>query len=150
MPKSERQPPASVEYFCREHFPEHFTGVAVKQQTLLIYRRPHPEFDRRVRAEFPGPGLRFVDSDYSGRELVDLQARVRADHQEWLDRGIHINSIGLTADRVVVGVRSGDFATARPALEEQYGPAVLIQASDPMLASPHIGPLRLPPQGRDP
>ncbi|MFY1689814.1 hypothetical protein [Plantactinospora sp. WMMB782] len=132
MSRNDRQSPATVEHFCREHFPEHFTGVAVEQQTLLVYRRPHSGFDRRVRAEFPHLS-RFVDSDSSRRQLVALQGRVRADHQEWLDRGLRINSIGLTADRVIVGVRSADLTRARPAIE-RYGPAVLVQASDPMLA----------------
>jgi hypothetical protein len=133
-----------VEQFCGEHFPHHFTGVAVKQQTLLVYRRPHPEFDRRVRAAFPYPGIRFVDSDFSRRELSDLQERIQADRQHWLHRGILINSVGSTADRVLVGVPPPDFAKARPALEKHYGPIVVVYASDPVPASPLIGPTRLP------
>jgi hypothetical protein len=133
MSNLDRHPPPSVEQFCGEHFPDHFTGVAVRQQTLLVYRRPHPDFDRRVRAAFPQPGIRFVDTDLSLRELTAVLDRVRADHQEWLDRGIHITGFGVGVDRVEVSVRPADLADARPALAQRYGAAVIVSGSEPML-----------------
>lgn len=118
-----------VRAFCADRFPSHFTSVVIAedQHSLVVYRRPGADLDGQVRARFPDVSIGFRDAEHSLQQLEQVQKRVMADTADWRLKGIEITTVGLSEDKVVVGVRPGQANEARDVLRQRYGTMIIVR-----------------------
>jgi hypothetical protein len=138
-----------VDAFCAAEFPDHYAGVAQvgaeleHPRAIVVYRRPLSALDTAVRLQFPQVStiLRFVDADYSRKELVALGRRVIQDATQSSVRAFTNSECIPEADGSAVRVvLPGVDDRTRALLSQRYGPAVNVDAAaaapspDPIVA----------------
>lgn len=121
-----------VRAFCVDKFSNHFTSVVIgdDQRSLVVYRRPGSDLDEQVRTRFPDTPIGFRDAKQSLRQLEQVQKQVMADIGHWRSQGIEITMVGISEDKVVVGVRPGQANKARDMLRQRYGTMILVREQE--------------------
>ncbi|MEW2477199.1 MULTISPECIES: hypothetical protein [Micromonospora] len=112
-----------VEAELRQSFEDTFAGLQLDHAAnrLIVYRRPDPRLDARVRELAASVTVDLRDAAYSLAAMRRTVDRVVADSGYWAERGITITGAAPRADGSGVSVytRTGDEAE-RTALSERY------------------------------
>lgn len=113
----------TVEADLRQSFEDTFAGLQLDhaESRLIVYRRPDPRLDARVRDLAPSVTVDLRDAAYSLADMRRTVDRIVADAGYWAARGITITGAAPRPDGSGVSVytRTGDDAE-RSALSERY------------------------------
>ncbi|MFC6023074.1 hypothetical protein ACFP2T_43850 [Plantactinospora solaniradicis] len=113
----------TVEAELRQAFPDTFSGLRLDndENRLIVYRRPDPRLDARVRELAPSVTVDLRDAAHSLAAMLRTVDRVVADGAYWAERGITITGAAPRADGSGVSVytRTGD-DKERAALSGRY------------------------------
>jgi streptogrisin C len=119
---------------ARRTYPETYAGLwrnlSQGGRVQVAFTSDAEQNVQRLRRNFPRPELLdAVQVDFSLIELERLAERIVDAWSAWERRGIHLTRIAVSPERnrVEVGVEPSS-ATHASAIEEDYGPAVLLEA----------------------
>lgn len=117
----------AVMRFGNEHYPQHFTGVALGQGSkILVYRTPTRDLDQALIERFPRAELVFLDREYTARQLEDAVQSVLADLDYWRGHGIQIASVGPSSSFDGVVVQTSQAGSVEDAFRQRYGDIVAL------------------------
>jgi hypothetical protein len=120
--------PSAIEQYAREHFPEHYAGVAVEPDgTIAVYRVPSRAFDQSLQREFGTDQINLRDARYSERSLQQLTDQILDESAYWTAQGVDIQGAGPDFVRGVVEVITPDAETARPLFANRYHDRVVVR-----------------------
>lgn len=119
-----------VDQWGRQNAPLQYGGVWVDAFGNLVagFTEDAASFGRTLRSIFPDSHAQAVVVDYSLRDLLELQAVIDADRQEWRGEGIRIVTTGIdpSRSRVVLGVEGLD-PSIKEIFAQEYGRAVILE-----------------------
>lgn len=102
---------AAVQEDAEQRFADTFAGVTLdhSNRTMIVYRRPDPALEARVRSLAGDVRVTFRDARYSLAQLRAVVDRVAADTDYWRQNGVEVTSVAPRPDGsgVEVGVASG-------------------------------------------
>lgn len=111
----------------RSSYPSNFAGIAVREETITVYRIPDDGLDRAARQALSNEiDLRLSDALFSLIDMESLASRLDRDRAMWADSGIIINRISILPDGsgIEVGV-TRDAASAQQRFRARYDTAAV-------------------------
>jgi hypothetical protein len=124
--------------FCRESFPDRYTGLIATDdpRSFVVYRVPAPEFDQALRSRFPGGRFDLRDAAHTEPELAAAADRIARDIETWRGRGVDIVAVAPDPAGTVT-VFTTTPGPAAGVLPTHYDPIPLdIQESGPIVPVP--------------
>ena len=148
VPHSAATAAAVVQPLLESEFADAFAGLEVRDDRLLVYRKPDRALDDEVRARAPGVRIDLHDARYSRAEMLAAAARVMDDREHWRDRGADLNVAGPKTDGsgVEVGTAGEPPAQLAAWLQENY-PAMsfTVRREGAVVFPVHTGPVPVYP-----
>lgn len=137
-----------VQPILEKRFAGAYAGLEIRNDMIVVYRKPDPTLDAEVRKAAPDARFEFRDARYTRAEMAEYVKRVMDDRPHWNGRGITIVQAGPAVDGsgVEVGVVApppGDFARQLGA----YYPAMsfMLRTSGEIVPAPYTGPVPVYP-----
>lgn len=130
LPVAGRDPALTATYermrtLLESAFPDTYTGQFEDDvnHLVIVYRRPDPALDRRVRAEFPTTRVLFADARFARTQLNAFGRLVMHDRDYWRGRGITVEAVanGAVGEGVDVFVAPGAGPDTERLMNEHYG-----------------------------
>jgi hypothetical protein len=136
---------AQMEDLLRDQYAQWYAGTVLDGDTVIVYRKPGSELDRRIPERFDIK-VRFADAKLSETEMRTITDRIVADTAFWSTEGIKVNGAGPLPDGSAVRVMTPDGKPGEAdRMSRHYGKPIVVERG-----AAEFAPFSMDPGGSSP